>query len=875
MSNGGLFRNAIWSADGKLVIAPAGNRLNLFSSITGELVDILQGGHEADITCVSLVPKETNQVYSTAKDGMIRQWDYSTGKPMHSIEIRETVRGMVVGEETGIAHLSINWRDGGSGRVIAFDIGKKRAGKTAMKVSCARPLTSCGGSNGRGTARNFVATFDRHSLFVWRLGPEIQQPLNLHHTKPYTCVAISSDETLIAAGDVTGRILIWRNFSSHVPPLKKEVLTTTHTFVPGSRSPLSDPSHVLLPTTLHWHASAVGCLSFSSDGVYLLSGGREGVLVIWQVETGRHNFLPRLGGPLISIVPSPVDSSRYLIGQADNTLRVVNTATMKVETSMLGLRPLPIPLPPHLAANATLFQPGTGHLLVPCENAELQIFDTIHNRHVGIVRAVHRNYVGLSEKQGGSQPGVAHTSQPYVSHSACTGDGRGLVTVDVRPDAGPYGSQSFCLKFWDLGSETEAQKSSSGYVLNTRVDEPHSGGGGILSLACHPYRDLVVTTGGGGGGVKWGSEFRLWTRAPSQRRPGGKSLDPTCWSCLSTGGYRDLPLMACAFSPDDGSVLAIAAGSKVTLWSSKTCQLAAVLPSPSPEESSLEPMRGDEGSLRRLAFIPGTTFLTGSSDTSVMVWDLLTMSLVWSLNVPCCSLAADPVHKVFSIAVPLAAHSPSPSQGGIHRPPSSHRSEVPSLKPPPLGQEGSSHVKSSRDPSDSKPPPGSPMAPWQPLPIHCSHILLFRPQSKVPILHGLVQGTLAPNLMFVPMGLPQHASLSQHSSEVSPLMVLTEGRAYSFLTVSPDQLNKARVRQGQEAGGGLSAFEEVFGKIHPLAVGQSAKGDIDEDAMDVDSAALATSTKLRQALFDAPSHALPPPTDLASAFLRILTTNSY
>ena len=35
-------------------------------------------------------------------------------------------------------------------------------------------------------AGSLVATIDRHSLFVWRAGHEITQPLNLHHTKPYT-----------------------------------------------------------------------------------------------------------------------------------------------------------------------------------------------------------------------------------------------------------------------------------------------------------------------------------------------------------------------------------------------------------------------------------------------------------------------------------------------------------------------------------------------------------------------------------------------------------------------------------------------------------------------------------------------------------------
>ena len=58
----------------------------------------------------------------------------------------------------------------------------------------------------------------------------------------------------------------------------------------------ADPA-LLRPTTVHWHASAVGCLTFSPDGTYLLSGGREGVLVQWQVETGAQNFVPRCEQP--------------------------------------------------------------------------------------------------------------------------------------------------------------------------------------------------------------------------------------------------------------------------------------------------------------------------------------------------------------------------------------------------------------------------------------------------------------------------------------------------------------------------------------------------------------------------------------------------
>ena len=48
--------------------------------------------------------------------------------------------------------------------------------------------------------------------------------------------------------------------------------------------------------------------------------------VIWQLETGKRNYLPRLGGALTSIEPCLADPALYVICQADNTIRVVRPA---------------------------------------------------------------------------------------------------------------------------------------------------------------------------------------------------------------------------------------------------------------------------------------------------------------------------------------------------------------------------------------------------------------------------------------------------------------------------------------------------------------------------------------------------------------------
>ena len=93
-------------------------------------------------------------------------------------------------------------------------------------------------------------------------------------------------------------------------------------------------------TTVHWHSAAVGCICFSSDGNYMLSGGSEAVLVIWQLRSGTRTYLPRLGAALRCIHPTP-DPSAYLVTQVDNTMRLVNTSTMKVDCSVYAMLPMP------------------------------------------------------------------------------------------------------------------------------------------------------------------------------------------------------------------------------------------------------------------------------------------------------------------------------------------------------------------------------------------------------------------------------------------------------------------------------------------------------------------------------------------------------
>lgn len=59
-----------------------------------------------------------------------------------------------------------------------------------------------------------------------------------------------------------------------------------------------------------------------------------------------------------------------------------------VTLSIFGLQPAPFAVPASLLSHAIALQPGgSGSVLaLPVENAELQLFDTRHNRHVSIIQ---------------------------------------------------------------------------------------------------------------------------------------------------------------------------------------------------------------------------------------------------------------------------------------------------------------------------------------------------------------------------------------------------------------------------------------------------------------------------------------------------------
>lgn len=135
-----------------------------------------------------------------------------------------------------------------------------------------------------------------------------------------TCLAMHPSEDYFATGDEKGNVRIWYCLNNKGA---------------GSRG-VEKRSQT---TTLHWHAHAVSALSFTPNGAYLLSGGEEAVLVIWQVHSGKKEFVPRVGAPIstISICQGP-SSEEYLLGLNDGTFSFVSSSTFRISRSFAQIK---------------------------------------------------------------------------------------------------------------------------------------------------------------------------------------------------------------------------------------------------------------------------------------------------------------------------------------------------------------------------------------------------------------------------------------------------------------------------------------------------------------------------------------------------------
>lgn len=316
---------------------------------------------------------------------------------------------------------------------------------------------------------------------------------------------------------------------------------------------------------LHWHRHSVNTVKWSRDGHYLISGGRETVLVIWQLDTNHQQFLPHLSSEIMSLSISPRGSS-YSVRLADNSVMVLSSANLDVATNIAGLASS---FHPQAALTASLHPSSPDRLLLATpKNSnrfnfptfQLQTYDLHTDRELAR-QALTRNATTV----------VSTTSEdrhiePNVMHLTLSSDGKWLATIEewvpdpsdldgvtlvTENDTDDFGTEA-CLKIW-LYNESHGD-----WELVNRIDSPHSTGScRILALESNPTRNEFVTAGQDGKLRMWRPKARIRDGVAVKNTKGEQLYN---WSKASmmpciTNTNEKSETATIAYSPD-GSVIA-------------------------------------------------------------------------------------------------------------------------------------------------------------------------------------------------------------------------------------------------------------------------------------------------------------------------------
>ncbi|KAI0466650.1 hypothetical protein F4859DRAFT_295749 [Xylaria cf. heliscus] len=355
--------------------------------------------------------------------------------------------------------------------------------------------------------------------------------------------------------------------------------------------------HGLQPRKYHWHRKAVHAVKWSRDGNYIISGGSESTLVLWQLDTQKMDFLPHLSATIENIVVSKLGSA-YALHLDDNSAIVLSTAEMKPVTYVSGIQAMLTPRPiskddrvkrigqyntDRLTSIPAAMSPSNSSQMLLCVGNGQQLSYSGSGPSMPLIQAL-----DLTTMQSVSRQALTRTNptdvnvtsggypitEPRVTSMKYSNDGRWLVTTDEwQPpsrdvkflDGSSSERRESYLKFWSVSVENQ------GLELMTRIDAPHHSGQveSVFDLAADPKSDRFATVGGDG-------FARLWQPTIRQRDgiliKGKKGRQLYSWSCsqaISLYGNETTGDLdgsnesfrgsgAVAFS-EDGSVLVCAA----------------------------------------------------------------------------------------------------------------------------------------------------------------------------------------------------------------------------------------------------------------------------------------------------------------------------
>ncbi|KAI0473784.1 WD40 repeat-like protein [Xylariaceae sp. FL0804] len=333
----------------------------------------------------------------------------------------------------------------------------------------------------------------------------------------------------------------------------------------------------LQPQKYHWHRKAVHAVKWSRDGNYLVSGGSESTLVIWQLDTAKPDFLPHLSATIKNIVIS-TSGSAYVLHLNDNSAMILSTTEMKPTTYISGVQTLLTPQPPskddvvrrvgqympsRLSKIPAALNPTDPSRISLCVGTGLQPTFSGSGPSMPLIQTLDLTTMQNISKQALTRTNTTDVNinakgyaitEPRITDMVYSHDGRWLATIDEwQPpfrdldvlDGSSADRREVYLKFWSVPETTSENEDQEGkdhkqpkdhtdfrLGLLTRINAPHrtSQIESVFDVAADPKADRFATIGGDG-------IIRLWE--PTTRKRDGIILKSKTghklqtWACCA------------------------------------------------------------------------------------------------------------------------------------------------------------------------------------------------------------------------------------------------------------------------------------------------------------------------------------------------------
>lgn len=338
---------------------------------------------------------------------------------------------------------------------------------------------------------------------------------------------------------------------------------------------------------LHWHSSRVSALLFTVNN-QLTSGGSEGVLVNWNLESGLKHFVPRLSGTITSLALSD-DGLMLAACLGDNSILIFSTSSMSPIQSIFTMEVLGGSSAAPSSSFTLTKRPCSDMLAISAGPHRIQFYNLHTNNHAYFQEITEHNTILSNIVEGIG-------SDTIISHIAFSSTAQHMITVETRIIAGIRKDN---LKCWTFSTEKMR------YVLNSIMESPHIDGLHSIVFPTNVANDNLMLSCGLDGLI------RLWVFKPNR------------WICKFTRSFKSLIPTKANFS-DDSSLLCVVFKKYITFWSVSSMTLLFAY-SPTFPIKSLAPVQHS-------IFLRNSPFVAFSAGKVVFVFNIFTLCLSWKYD---------------------------------------------------------------------------------------------------------------------------------------------------------------------------------------------------------------------------------------------------